>query len=129
MCCSGRTRNVESNHVGNGRQGDSDRYTDGQVTVWGSPHTGAKVAFDVSILVVTVEPNSNSNAKLNLNEVALVITALESLLNVNAAQLRQGMQREPKSNLRKFFHERLGLMGGLGRMAAGGRQTCQGTVH
>jgi hypothetical protein len=28
-----------------------------------------------------------------------------------------------------FFHERLGLMGGLGRMAAGGRQTCHGTVQ
>ena len=27
-----------------------------------------------------------------------------------------------------FFHERLGLMGGLGRMAAGGRQTCHSTV-
>ena len=28
----------------------------------------------------------------------------------------------------EFFHERLGLMGGLGRMAAGGRQTCHSTV-
>ena len=28
-----------------------------------------------------------------------------------------------------FFHERLGLMGGLGRMAAGGRQTCHCTVQ
>ena len=27
-----------------------------------------------------------------------------------------------------FYHERLGLMGGLGRMAAGGRQTCHSTV-
>jgi hypothetical protein len=45
MCFSGRTRNltrnVGSNYVG--RQGNSDRYTDGQV--WGSPHTlaGAKI--------------------------------------------------------------------------------------
>ncbi len=27
------------------------------------------------------------------------------------------------------FHERLDLMGGLGRMVAGGRQTCHGTVQ
>ena len=27
-----------------------------------------------------------------------------------------------------FFHERHGLMGGPGRMAAGGRQTCHSTV-
>ena len=37
-----------------GRQGNSDRYTDGQV--WGSPHTGAKIAFDVGI----VEPNQRT---------------------------------------------------------------------
>ncbi len=56
MCFSGRTRNVGSNYVG--RQGNSDRDADGQVSRsrWGSPHTGAKIAFDVGI----VEPNSNS---------------------------------------------------------------------
>ena len=55
MRFSGRTRNVESYHAG--RQGDSDRYTDGRV--WGSPHTEAKIASDVGI----VEPNLNSNSK------------------------------------------------------------------
>ena len=33
------------------------------------------------------------------------------------------------SSIHGVFHERLGLMGGLGRMAAGGRQTCHGTVQ
>ena len=57
-----------SNYVG--RQGNSDRYTDGQV--WGSPHTGAKIAFDVGI----VEPNSISHsARSGCNQ---------SFLNVNA---------------------------------------------
>jgi hypothetical protein len=51
MCFSGRTRNVGSNYVG--RQGNSDRYTDGQVPV------GAKITFDVGI----VEPNSNSHSQ------------------------------------------------------------------
>ena len=37
MRFSGRTRTVGSNYVG--RQGTSDRYTDGQV--WGSPHTNS----------------------------------------------------------------------------------------
>jgi hypothetical protein len=46
MCFSGRTRNVGSNSAG--RQGNSDRYTDGQV--WGSPRTGAKIPFDVGIV-------------------------------------------------------------------------------
>jgi hypothetical protein len=68
MCFSGRTRNVESNHVG--RQGDSDRYIDGQV--WGSPHTEAEIACDVSI----VEPNSNSHSKRSGSN--------QSFLNVNA---------------------------------------------
>jgi hypothetical protein len=48
MCLSGlvgRTRTVGSSYVG--KQGNSDRYTDGQV--WGSPHIGAKIAFDVGI--------------------------------------------------------------------------------
>ena len=68
MCFSGRTRNMESNHVG--RQGDSDRYIDGQV--WGSPHTEADIACDVSI----VEPNSNSHSKRSGSN--------QSFLNVNA---------------------------------------------
>ena len=55
MRFSGRTRNVESYHAG--RQGDSDRYTDGRA--WGSPHTEAKMASDVS----KVEPNSSSYSK------------------------------------------------------------------
>jgi hypothetical protein len=68
MCFSGRTRTVGSNYVG--KQGTSDRYTDGQV--WGSPHTGAKIAFDVGI----VEPNSISHsARSGCNQ---------SFLNVNA---------------------------------------------
>ncbi len=39
--------------------------------------------------------------------------------------------RSPTSlkNSEGFFHGRTDLMGGLGRMAAGGRQTCHGTVQ
>ena len=85
MCFSGRTRNVGSNYVG--RQGNSDRYTDGQV--WGSPHTGAKIAFDVGI----VEPNSNSHsARSGCNQ---------SFLNVNAGTRDE--ERERKSSGTKFY--------------------------
>ncbi len=51
MGFSGRTRTVGSSYVG--RQGTSDRYTDGQV--WGSPHTGAKIAFDFGIVEPKLE--------------------------------------------------------------------------
>ena len=68
MGFSGRTRTVGSNYVG--RQGTSDRYTDGQV--WGSPHTGAQIAFDVGI----VEPNSISHSMRS--------GCSQSFFNVNA---------------------------------------------
>ena len=85
MCFSGRTRTVGSNYVG--RQGTSDRYTDGQV--WGSPHTGAKIAFDVGI----VEPNSISHsARSGCNQ---------SFLNVNAGTRDE--ERERKSSGTKFY--------------------------
>jgi hypothetical protein len=81
MCFSGRTRNVGSNYVG--KQGTSDRYTDGQV--WGSPHTGAKIAFDVGI----VEPNSNSHsARSGCNQ---------SFLNVNA-----GTRDEEREKVKRY---------------------------
>ena len=85
MGFTGRTRNVGSNYVG--RQGNSDRYTDGQV--WGSPHTGDKIAFDVGI----VEPNSNSHsARSGCNQ---------SFLNANAGTRDE--ERERKSSGTKFY--------------------------
>ena len=70
-----------SNYVG--RQGTSDRYTDGQV--WGSPHTGAKIAFDVGI----VEPNSISHsARSGCNQ---------SFLNVNA-----GTRDEEREKVKRY---------------------------
>jgi hypothetical protein len=66
-----------------GRQGTSDRYTDGQV--WGSPHTGAKVAFYVGI----VEPNSNSHsARSGCNQ---------PFLNVNA-----GTRDEEREKVKRY---------------------------
>ena len=81
MGFTGRTRNVGSNYVG--RQGNSDRYTDGQV--WGSPHTGDKIAFDIGI----VEPNSNSHsARSGCNQ---------SFLNVNA-----GTRDEEREKVKRY---------------------------
>ncbi len=48
-------------------------------------------------------------------------------MRVKIATLKQRPGATPPGG--DFFHERLGLMGGLGRMAAGGRQTCHGTVQ
>jgi hypothetical protein len=66
-----------------GRQGTSDRYTDGQV--WGSPHAGAKMAFDVGI----VEPNSISHsARSGCNQ---------PFLNVNA-----GTRDEEREKVKRY---------------------------
>ncbi len=66
-----------------GRQGNSDRYTDEQV--WGSPHTGAKIAFGVGI----VEPNSNSHsARSGCNQ---------SFFNVNA-----GTRDEEREKVKRY---------------------------
>jgi hypothetical protein len=83
MGVSGRTgtRTVGSDYVG--RQGSSDRYTDGQV--WGSPHTGAEIAFDVGI----VAPNSNSHsARSGRNQ---------SFFNVNA-----GTRDEEREKVKRY---------------------------
>ena len=86
MCFSGRTRTVGSNYVG--KQGTSDRYTDGQV--WGSPHTGAKIAV---MYVGIVEPNSNSHsARGGCNQ---------SFLNVNAGTRDEERERKPRGT--KFY--------------------------
>ncbi len=52
--------------------------------VWGSPHTGAKIAFDVGI----VEPNSNSHSARS--------GCSQSLFNVNAGT-RDEEERERES--------------------------------
>ncbi len=92
----GRTRNVGSNYVG--RQGNSDRYTDGQV--WGSSHTGAKIAFDVGI--VTVEPNSirvtgSHSARSGCNQ---------SFLNVNAGTRDEEREREKVKRYKVLCNQR-----------------------
>ena len=89
ICFSGRTRNVGSNYVG--RQGNSDRYADGRV--WGSPHTGAKIAFDVGIM----EPNSNSHSARG--------GCSQSFLNVNAGTRDEEREklRVGKSRGTKFY--------------------------
>ena len=57
--------------------------------MWGSPHTGGKIAFDVGI----VEPNSNSHsARSGCNQ---------SFLNVNAGTRDE--ERERKSSGTKFY--------------------------
>jgi hypothetical protein len=91
MCFSGRTRTVPvgSKYVQQvGRQGNSDRYTDGQV--WGSPHTGAKIAFDVGI----VEPNSNSHSARS--------GCSQSFFNVNAQRPGTRDEEREKSSGTKF---------------------------
>ena len=65
---TGRINTVEGSHVGS--SGNSERHTDGQVHE--SPHTQARIAFDVS----TAEPNSNSHLKRR--------GCNQSFLNVNA---------------------------------------------
>jgi hypothetical protein len=71
----------------------SERYTDGQV--WGSAHTEARMAFDVSI----VEPNSNSYSKRS-----------GSSSHSSMRTLGQGMQREPRSgSTRSYALSDLGL--------------------
>ncbi len=93
MCFSGRTRNVTvgSNYVQVGRQGNSDRYT-GQVWGAGSPHTGAKIPFDVGI----VEPNSSlcRHQKVSSSHSARS-GRNQSFLNVNAGTGDE--ERERKS--------------------------------
>ncbi len=91
-----------------GRAARSNRCTDGQM--WGSPHTGAQIAFDVGI----VEPNSNSHSArsgcsqsfLNLNVAALVgfaggaLRALgdtpsrDEVLRQNAADRMSGVEAD-----------------------------------
>jgi hypothetical protein len=88
MCFSGRTlspgpRNVPVGSSYVRRQGNSDRYTDGQV--WGSPHTGAKIAFDVGI----VEPNLNSHSARS--------GCSQSFLNVNA-----GTRDEEREKVKRY---------------------------
>ncbi len=83
-----------------GRATRSSRYTDGQM--WGSPHTGAKIAFDVGI----VDPNSNSHSARSgcsqsfLNVAALVgfaggdTPSRDEVLRQNAADRMSGVEAD-----------------------------------
>jgi hypothetical protein len=92
-----RTHTVARNDVGSnyvGRQGNSDWCTaEADEHVWAGPHTGAKLAFDVTVGIM--EPNSNSHAARS--------GCSQSFLNVKAGPDKGFMKRERKSRGTKFY--------------------------